>query len=194
MTKWDKFFDEKIKEIAKEAIVLDVGGCSRFQKSLKKYKKYFSNCDYKTVDVNPQCNPDILADIHNIPIPDNYVDGIICKSVLEHVKEPIKVAEEMYRVLRSGGKCFVYVPFIHVYHGNDYWRFSEEAVRYIFRKFKRIETVPVLGHFETIVILFPYNNKFPINLLVFLARIFDKITCKFQSGKQVSGYNIFLVK
>jgi ubiquinone/menaquinone biosynthesis C-methylase UbiE len=194
MTKWDKFFDEKIKEIAKGSIVLDVGGCSRFQKSLGKYEKYFSNCNYKTIDFDSKCNPDILADIHNIPLPDNYADSVICKSVLEHVKEPIKVTEEIYRVLKNGGKCFVYVPFIHVYHGNDYWRFSEDTIKYIFRKFNHIEIVPVLGHFETIATLLPYNNKFPVSLLVFLARILDKMFCKFQSGKQVSGYNIFLIK
>lgn len=199
MTTWGKFFDEKIKEIAKEKIVFDIGGCSRFQKGLESYKEYFLNCEYKTVDINPDCHPDILADAHNLPIPNNSTDGIICISVLEHVENPFRVVDEIYRILKPGGRCFSYVPFLHSYHGSrqdekDFWRFSEDGIKYLFRKFQRIEICPVMGHFETIVNLLPYQNKFPINILVYLTRFLDKILEKHQSKKQVSGYNIFLIK
>ena len=199
MTKWEKFFDEKIKEIAKGKIVYDIGGAERFQKGLARYKDIFFNCSYKTVDINPKYNPDILADAHHLPIPDESADGVICKSVLEHVENPFQVVEEIYRILKLGGKCFIYVPFLHAYHSSrldekDFWRFSEDGIKYLFRKFKRIEICPVMGHFETIVNLLPYQNKFPINILVYLARFLDKILEKHQSKKQVSCYNLFLIK
>lgn len=117
MTKWEKFFDEKIKEIAKGKIVFDIGGGSRFQKGLTPYKKYFANCDYKTIDIDAKQKLDILADAHNLPIPANSADGVICKAVLEHVKNPFLVADEIYRILKPGGKCFVYAPFLFPYHG-----------------------------------------------------------------------------
>lgn len=194
MTPWEKFFDEKIKKIAKEKVIFDIGGCSGFQKGLKPYKKYFLNCNYKTIDINPNCHPDILADVHNLPISDNFADGVICISVLEHVKYPFRAVDEIYRILKSSGKCIFYLPFLQAYHGKDYWRFSEDGIRYMFRKFRKIETCSVMGHFETIFHLFPFQNKFPINMLRGLARALDRISGKKQSNKQVCGYSIFLVK
>lgn len=194
MTRWEKFFDQKIKEIAKEKTVFDIGAGKRFQKNLAPYKKYFLNCDYKTIDIDPKCQPDILANAQNLPIANEMADGVICKSVLEHVENPFRVVDEIYRILKPGGKCFIYVPFLEAYHGRDFWRFSEDGIKYLFRNFSKIEICPVRGHFETIANLLPYQNKFPINILIFVARFLDKISEKFQSKKQVSGYNIFLIK
>ncbi len=199
MTKWEKFFDEKIKEIAKEKVILDIGGGERFQKNLTPYRKYFINCSYKTIDIDPGRNPDILADAHNLPVANESIDGIICKSVLEHVKNPFQVVEEIYRILKPKGKCFIYVPFLFTWHGSekeekDFWRFSEDGINYLFRKFRKIEICPVRYHFETIAYLLPYSNKFPINILVIFLRFLDKILERYQSKKQVSGYNIFLIK
>jgi len=194
MTKWEKFFDEKIKEIAKGKVVYNIGGCSRFQKGLEPYKEYFLDSEYKTVDINSDCHPDILADAHNLPIPDNFADGVICVSLLEHAKDPFRVVDEIYRILKSGGKCFFYLPFLQAYHGEDYWRFSEDGIRYMFKEFHKIEICSVMGHFETIFHLIPFQNKFPINIFRDLARILDKISEKKQSKKQVCGYNIFLIK
>lgn len=200
MRKSKKFFDEKIKEIAKLKVVFDVGGATRFQKALAPYKEYFVDCDYKTIDIDPEYNPDIVADVHNLPIPENTADGVICKSVLEHVKNPFQVVDEIYRILKPGGKCFVSVPFLHAYHGSgdagykDYWRFSEDAIKHIFGKFQNIEFCPEMGHFETMANLLPYQNKFPINIFVFLCRGLDILLSRFQSRKQTSAYYIFLVK
>jgi ubiquinone/menaquinone biosynthesis C-methylase UbiE len=194
MNKWDKFFDEKIKEISKEKTILDIGGGSGWQKKLKAYRDCFNDCDYKVIDMDPNCHPDVLADIHDIPFPNNYADGVICKSVLEHVENPFKVVSEIFRVTKDGGKCFISVPFIHAYHGHDYWRFSEDGIRYLFKNFKKIEIMPISGHFETMANLLPYNKSFPVKLLITTARFLDKISARFQSGKQVSGYNVFLVK
>lgn len=200
MTKWEKFFDQKIKEIAKEKVVFDVGGGTRFQKALADYKYDFVDCDYKTIDINPEYRPDIVADAHNLPINSGAADGVICKSVLEHVKNPFRVVDEIWRILRPGGKCFITVPFLHPYHAagqapyKDYWRFSEDGARYLFRKFSKIEICPEFGHFETIANLLPFQNKFPINILVRLARGLDVLFAKYQSKKQVCAFYIFLVK
>ena len=199
MTKWENFFDQKVKEIAKEKVVFDIGGGRRFQKGLAPYKKYFVNCDYKTVDINEKYKPDILADIHNLPIPDEIAGGVICKAVLEHVENPFQVVNEIYRILKPEGKCFVYVPFLYGYHGSgdkykDYYRYTQDGIECLFKKFSKIEICPVRGHLETIVYFLPYQNKFPINILVYSARFLDKILENYQSKKQVSGFNVFLIK
>lgn len=197
MTKWDKFFDEKIKEIAKEKVVYDIGGGKRFQKDLKPYESYFKDCDYKTIDIDPEYNPDILADAHALPITDDVADGVICKSVLEHVENPFQVVDEIYRILKYDGKSFVYVPFLYPYHGSgktykDYYRYSKDGIEYLFRKFSKIEIMPIRGYFETILNLLPYLNRF--FLFLGIARFLDMIFIGSQSQNQVSGYYIFLTK
>lgn len=199
MTKWELFFDQKIKEILKEKVIWDIGGGSGFQKQLAPYRKYFSGV-YKTVDINEETSPDIVADAHNLPIPDNSADGVISNSVLEHMHNPFRAVEEIYRILKPGGKAFVYVPFIHAYHGGskkggpDYWRFSRDGLQYLFRQFSHIEICSVAGHFETMSYLLPRSHKFPFKPLTFLARLLDRIFWSFESHNQVSGHHVFLIK
>jgi len=200
MRKGGNFFDESIKEIAKEKIIFDIGGASRFQKGLASYEKYFADCDYKTIDIDESCNPDIVADAHNLPMANESADAVICNSVLEHTYNPSKVVDEIYRILKPGGKCFIYVPFLHAYHGGkkhyekDYWRFSRDGIQYLLRSFNAVEMQETRGHFETIMLLLPYNNRFPINIMIILAKSLDRIFSGQQSKNQVSGYNVFCVK
>ena len=192
MTKWDKFFDKKIREIAKEKEILDIGGGFKFQKELSKYKYLFKNSNYQTLDAEKKYNPDIIGDICNIPLNNESVDVVICKAVLEHVPEPQKAIKEIYRILKKGGKCFVYVPFLYPYHAHkgvygDYYRYTQDGIKYLFRDFKSIETCSVRGNLETVFNLTPLRK---FSFFLYLIRFLDK----FFSNKQSSGYNIFLIK
>ncbi|MBU2472950.1 class I SAM-dependent methyltransferase [Patescibacteria group bacterium] len=192
MTSWNKFFEEKIREIAKEKNVLDIGGGFRFQKGLDKYKDLFNNVNYKTLDIKSKYHPDIIGDIHSLSMKDESIDAIICKAVLEHVYDPQKAINEMYRVLKKQGKCLVYVPFLYPYHGEkdgykDYYRYTKDGIEYLFRKFSSIEICPVRGNLETVINLTPLRS---LNILNSLIRILDR----FFSGQQSSGYNVFLIK
>lgn len=136
MTKWEKFFEECIREIAKENVVLDVGSGEPFQKGSAKYKDLFTDVEYYSLDYSSHYHPDIIGDIHHLPFKDNSVGAIICKAVLEHVPEPQRAVIEMHRILRKGGKIFAYVPFLHGYHGaknyKDYYRFTKDGIKYMF--------------------------------------------------------------
>lgn len=192
MTKWDKFFDEKIKLLAKEKRILDAGGGIPFQKHLLKYKDLFKNSEYVVLDKNINDKMVVQGDIEKIPFLDESFGGFICKSVLEHVENPQKAADELYRILKKRGKGIVYVPFLFPYHAlkgvyKDYWRFSEDGIRYLFRTFSNIEVEKVRGFFETVVYFLPYLRK----ILIYPARLLDKIL---PSKNQTSGFVIFLVK
>jgi SAM-dependent methyltransferase len=49
-------------------------------------------------------------DVFPYPIEDDEFDEILMQDVLEHVAEPIRVAEELHRVLRPGGRLQLRTP------------------------------------------------------------------------------------
>ena len=140
MTRWEKFFDDKILEIAKEHCILDVGGGVKFGKGMKGYAELFAGKKYVTLDKEAKYEPDLVGDIHQIPLPDDTVDAVICKSVLEHIEEPHRAVAEIHRILRPGGKAYFHVPFLYPYHAEkqvygDFFRFSKDAVEYLLEIF-----------------------------------------------------------
>ena len=66
---------------------------------------------------------DIVADIENglAFLPDNSVDEIHCRSVLEHIENFENLIREMVRVLKKDGRAYVFVPhFSNPYYYSDY--------------------------------------------------------------------------
>lgn len=51
-----------------------------------------------------------LQNISNNDIPEDEFDFVICCEVLEHVVEPLKIINELYRVLKPGGVLLCSVP------------------------------------------------------------------------------------
>ncbi|MDP7494748.1 MAG: class I SAM-dependent methyltransferase [Candidatus Undinarchaeales archaeon] len=156
---WDKFFDSALSDVSKKRLVLDVGGGTPFQKEMSQFRDRFRNSHYVSLDYCAEFKPNIVGDICQLPFADGIVDAIICKAVLEHVPEPQIAVKEMYRVLSNGGIIFVYVPFIHPYHGSkdycDYYRYTKDGLHYLFRDFKIMDIVPVRYYFETLSSFLP---------------------------------------
>lgn len=203
---WDIFFEDKINKIILEKReIIDIGGGLRLDVS--RNNRYASantwiseaikarGVSYKVLDYVSTYHPDIVGDVQNLPFPDNSQEAMICLAVLEHVENPIKAAQEMYRVLKPGGYCFVYVPFLYYYHAErgyykDCWRFTDDAVRFIFRSFQYLELQSVRGPFEALVRLSPLGRK---RFFQDIAYLFDRSMKKLAS-KQTSGYYVFLRK
>jgi ubiquinone/menaquinone biosynthesis C-methylase UbiE len=186
------FFDEKIKEIAVQKNVIDLGGGGGFNKQLTKYQSLFKN-NYRTVDIDPKTKPDIVGNIQNLPFLDGTVGGVICISVLEHVEDPAKAINEIYRILENGGKALVYVPFLFPYHAKagfykDFFRFSRDGIEYLFKRFKDVEIVPTRQFFEMWLLMLPKIGS----KLALLGRLFDRVVPS--KGNQVSGFMIYAVK
>jgi SAM-dependent methyltransferase len=64
-------------------------------------------------------------------------------SVLEHLYDPIRAVDHVYRVLKPGGVFFSYAPFYHPYHASphDYYRFTTDGYRYLLRNFRQVDLV-----------------------------------------------------
>lgn len=68
-------------------------------------------------------NVDIVADMENgLPfLPDDSVDEIHCRSVLEHIQNFEDLIREIVRVLKKSGKAHVFVPhFSNPFYYSDY--------------------------------------------------------------------------
>lgn len=88
-----------------------------------------------------------IADAHQIPLESNSVDGVIIQFVLEHVLEPQKVVDEIYRVLKDDAMVYAETPFLQQVHEGafDFTRFTESGHRYLFRKFQLMDSGVIAG-------------------------------------------------
>lgn len=187
---FEQFESEAMKTMASRCkAILDVGGGTRFMKGMKKYESLFALCDYKTLDVSVDYHPDIVGDIHAIPLPDASVDGVMCRSVLEHVERPADALKEMYRILKPGGLVFIQVPSTYPYHARtgfggypDYWRFFESSIRLIMKDFSEVTVQKRGGWFQAMSYFFPGQTRLRW-VLDPLARLFDWV---FQTEKKTT--------
>jgi SAM-dependent methyltransferase/uncharacterized protein YbaR (Trm112 family) len=69
-------------------------------------------------------------------------DLIINQAVLEHVKRPKKVIDEIFRVLKKGGYVYVESPFLQEYHGFplDFQRYTLMGLENLLSRFKKVES------------------------------------------------------
>lgn len=204
MNHWDTFFREKVGRIFSEKkLIIDIGGGlrvvkeknNRYDPAREWIRPLLKNVDYKILDPVPDYHPDIIGDIHKLPFADGSIDAIICIAVLEHVEDPFKAMSEMHRVLKKGGYCFIYVPFLFYYHAErgyykDFWRYTEDGVQHMSKAFSTVELAGVRGALETWIKLSPLGR---FSFFLWCANILDRVTGKVRS-KQMSGYNVFLVK
>jgi SAM-dependent methyltransferase len=72
----------------------------------KRFRKSGNRRGYYSADINPAL-ADHVADIMQIPFPEDYFDCVICSHVLGHVPDEKKAVSEMYRVLKPGGEALV---------------------------------------------------------------------------------------
>jgi SAM-dependent methyltransferase len=74
---------------------------------------------------------DVVADAHLLPFRDEVFQRIECDAVLEHVRSPERVMDEMRRVLAHGGYLHLVTPFCHPFHEypRDYRRFTPDGLR-----------------------------------------------------------------
>ena len=94
----------------------------------------FQNKDFRIYNKD-----DINIDIMDMTLKDSSIGTLFCIDVLEHVPDPKKASQEIFRVLKSNGTCFISAPWEFPYQKNnehssynDYYRYSPHALRYLF--------------------------------------------------------------
>ncbi|MCB1152638.1 methyltransferase domain-containing protein [bacterium] len=109
------------------------------------YQPYFKGKKYIKQDLrdwDPPCI-DIVCNAKDMSeqVADGSVNTVLCLNTLEHVDEPHKVVDEIYRVLAVGGHVIVTVPTRCPIHRapKDYWRFMPDGIFFLFRHFQVLD-------------------------------------------------------
>ena len=92
---------------------------------------------------------DHVGSVEALPFADATLDLIVTQEVLEHVSDPFKAMQEIYRVLKVDGESYVQLPFIIGYHPcpADYWRFTQSGIVQLAEQagFKNVVSKRALG-------------------------------------------------
>ena len=98
-------------------------------------------------DVDVRAEVDLFCDAHELPFPNESVDGIVASAVLEHVLYPERAVAEMHRVLRSNGTVYTEIPFLQQVHEGayDFTRYTLSGHRRLMNNFDELASGVVAG-------------------------------------------------
>jgi SAM-dependent methyltransferase len=87
---------------------------------------------YVNVDLRPHGPGSVLGDAQGLPFADGVFTLAVSSDSLEHFPDPERALGEVRRVLRDDGTFVIWVPFLHPFHGDDYYRFTPLGLRMLF--------------------------------------------------------------
>ncbi len=144
-----------IKIQKKKIKVLNIGSRGDIEIFIKKNK----NLKLMSMDISKKRKPDIVYDISKNDVKKRIKfnpDVITIFEVLEHVKNPDKAVQNIYKILKKKDVCLCSVPFnFHIHdEPNDFYRFTNYGLKYLFRNFQHVEIKRRNGWLESIFVNF----------------------------------------
>ena len=81
---------------------------------------------------------DIIADAHSLPFDNESFSYVYALAVFEHLHSPWIAADEIFRVLKPGGKVFILTAFMQHMHGypDHYFNMTISGAKRIFNNFR----------------------------------------------------------
>src|SRR5688572_18395426 len=85
------------------------------------YRPLFAHADYESADFAQNDHKrygeiTYVCDLRTIPVEDSRYNMVLCTQVLEHVPDPGAVLNELYRVLKPGGRLWLSAPLYYPEH------------------------------------------------------------------------------
>lgn len=98
--------------------------------------------NFINLDIIAYKNVQIIANVSQLPFKNNSIDAIINIVILEHVPEPEKIVDEMYRVMKNNGVIYTHIPFMQGYHASpyDYKRWTLSGISQLHHNFSELES------------------------------------------------------
>lgn len=144
-----KLIDESINKINFKGKILDIGA---------RHSPYSNKGNVISLDKFPYKEVDVIADAEkHIPFKKNSFDMVLLIFVLEYIKNPQKVIDNIYGVLKPNGKLILTAPFMYPFHplkkDDDFWRYTPASIKFLLSKFSKIEIIPK-GYFLTLIAIY----------------------------------------
>jgi len=120
----------------RQHLVVDVGcGNHRIDENIIGLDLY----DYDAVD--------IVCNLEALPFKPQSVDAFVSRSVLEHVADPVRVVQHMYRCTRTEGLSLHLIPFLFPFHASpfDFQRYTHKGLALLFKEWEVIEQTNATG-------------------------------------------------
>jgi ubiquinone/menaquinone biosynthesis C-methylase UbiE len=108
----------------------------------------------------------LQADMQDIPLESSSVDTVVSFETIEHVPDPKKAIQEVYRVLKPGGRFFLTTPnyfgssglyrvYVNLFKGGfsecgqpiNNWTFIFRTKRWLRYSGFKVESVDAVGHY-----------------------------------------------
>ena len=164
-----------LSEMNEKIHILDIGAKKHVSRNL------LNSSSYTTCDIIDHPTVDVICDAHNLPFDSEKFDLILCIEVLEHLKNPQKAIDEMFRVLKQDGEIIISTRFIFPFHPDpfDYYRFTVQSLEDLLIKFSDLKIKPAGGLPVSVAMLllhalpknlqkhrlFSWIGKLPVNQL-----------------------------
>jgi GT2 family glycosyltransferase/glycosyltransferase involved in cell wall biosynthesis/SAM-dependent methyltransferase len=84
---------------------------------------------------------DVVADAHHLPFADDTFALVVAMNAFEHYRQPVRVAEQIERVLTPGGLVFVHTAFLQPEHEtpNHYFNCTRYGLEQWFNRFETVD-------------------------------------------------------
>lgn len=117
------------------------------------YASFFPN--RIALDIRSGTGVRIIGDAQALGVRDDAFDIVLCTEVLEHLPEPQRAVDEMFRVLKPGGSLLLTTRFLFPIHDapHDYFRFTKYGLRHLLRRFDILELQEETDSIGTLAVL-----------------------------------------
>lgn len=116
------------------SMVLDAGAGSAPYKHLVSHANYES-ADFEMVD-KAYAKSTYVCDLRNIPVEEGRYDFVLFNQVMEHLPDPRSVLNELFRVMKPGGRLIYSGPLFYEEHEQpyDFFRYTSFGVNLLFKE------------------------------------------------------------
>lgn len=212
-----KVFDREVQKRVQPHFTLLDAGCGRTAPTLGQYVGRASRLvgvDLVQFEGAPQGIELLKSDVSHIDLPDESVDLVMSRSVMEHLADPAAVYAEMWRLLKPGGRFIFLTPNFWDYaslasfvlpsrvHPYIVGRTEGRAEEDVFPTYYRTNTRRAVRRLssqagfemESFTYLGQYPNYFMFNgALFFLATLYEKTLERFQPLHCLRGWMLVVL-
>lgn len=151
-----EFLASEYAKIRTGECVLTIGAGGGVNDLLSRFAQQ-QNFSVVSFDVDHKRGPDIIGDICFYDFGDQKFDVVVISEVLEHVHSPHLAIDNIHRVLTTGGRLILTVPFIFPIHDRpyDYYRYTRYGLEFLLKNFREVQICERNSWAEAINVLAP---------------------------------------